>query len=598
MASQLLAILQQGITSQEKHQDRELQRALRQLELGTQVKMQQQKLDFEELEGERERGFTLTRDYLDDLESQLARDIDHEREMDRLEYETQFEKDIQEAEFLHDRETAVFGEKMETSRALSGDRQKIEELVLGEALLTVRQQEAERTASRQAVEAGFTDTIDLLLKEAEKNKHGSIQMLTGSFYLPNLAEEADSYQDTYEKMAKDLGADSSLAQKVFANVVNYQGDPMAGVAGMESLMNEINEMYSMSVENVGMPTAEGDKATANINFLVAIGFLPPGVQQEVKGMVKQKYTALDKEKDRIPKGKKVGDEYDVETVLGQYSKLEAWEKIYGAYKQNKQVQKNVKQEYHERYTPIMIDDEGNAIEDPDTAWRKRFLFETEVSSITPDLSDIQPHLNAARKNQQAIKDLLDSGLNETAGKFETANTLETQAAAQDTKLRDNAYISFSNVRDNSGSMTMLLTAAREYLWMKNWTESEFNKFAKQSVDADTGALNVRGKGDNWVTEYFHPDSRWGQILRDDKFWGHFDDTLQRFGKERGQGDYVYYGGVNLWDWASPDYQKNKVRASFTAAKSFKKQYMAGLPLYEKWMESKKDADDAFNQVFK
>ena len=52
MASQLLAILQQGLDVQEKQQNKELERALRTLELGTQVKMQQQKLDFEELEGE------------------------------------------------------------------------------------------------------------------------------------------------------------------------------------------------------------------------------------------------------------------------------------------------------------------------------------------------------------------------------------------------------------------------------------------------------------------------------------------------------------------------------------------------------------------
>ena len=657
MASQLLAILQQGITSQEKHQDRELQRALRQLELGTQVKMQQQKLDFEELEGERERGFTLTRDYLDDLESQLARDIDHEREMDRLKYETDAEFELSKAEMtfeekleifaqkqqtlremdrlkyeteaefklaeremVFDKELEIFAQEQQTLRDKSAHRQQIERVVLEAGLNEAAREAQERVAQRARVEESFTENINTLLEASDNAIHGAIQMMTGNVHFNNLGEEADSYLDSYRELAEEMGADSTLADKLFANIVNYTRDPVAGKAGMESLMHQINELYSMSAVNAKTPTAAGDKAQKNINFLIAVGVIPPGVQEQVPGQVTKTYTEYDKEQGVIPDGKKVGDEYEVTVDLGIYQKLEAWEIIYDAFVQNKAVQRNLTNEFNESVASIQLNENGEPITDPGEAWKKRWLFQTETSRVDADLSDLQPKLEAQRRNIEAINNLLNNNLRGAAKSFNEVAALDTKADTLDTIIRDKTYGPFSDARNDSGFMTVLLTAVRDYnrekLKAEGMTDGYIRLHETQFYNMSIGLgkagkgmrgpghLDVREKGGNWVQQYFDPNSKWGKILRDDKFWSHFDNTLRRFGSEKGQGDYSYYvgssgfRGVDWWDWSSDAYLKNKVRNSYIIAANFQKQFLSNLPLYDRWMKNVEASDVAFDEVFK
>lgn len=624
MASQLLAILQQGIDTQEKHQDRELQRALRQLELGTQVKLQEQKLDFEELEGERERGFTLTRDYLDDLQRTLEQDVDHQREMDRVEYETEAEFKLSEAEMEWEKERDIYTQEQETLRTKSAHEQAIERVVLEAGLDAAARNEQERANQRARAEESFTANINIFLGEAEKAQHAAIQMLTGNVHFNNLGEEADSYLDDYRELAEDIGADSTLADKLFANIVNYNQDPVAGKAGMESLMNQINEWYSMSAVNAKTPTAEGDKAQKNINFLITAGVIPPGVQEQVTGQVTNTYTEHDKEQGVIPDGKKVGDEYDATVDLGTYQKLDAWDRIYSSFVQNKAVQRNLRDELNESVASIQLNEAGEPISDPDEAWRKRWLFQTETSAVDADLSDLQPKLDSQKRNIEAINNLLNNNLEGAANNFNKVASFDTKAAAIDTKLRDNTYSPFSDVREDSGSMTVLLTAVRDYNREKLKAEGKSDGYIRlhetqfknmslgQGKEAawvkrmgvsggrgsSSGHLDVREKGGDWVQQYFDPNSKWGKILRDDKFWGYFDKTLKRFGSEKGQGDYSYHGGVDWWDWRSDEYQKDRVRNSYINATKFKKQYQSNLPLYDRWMKNVEDSDAAFDEVFK
>jgi len=669
MASQLLAILQQGLDVQEKQQNKELERALRTLELGTQVKMQQQKLDFEELEGERERGFTLTRDYIDDLQRSLELDVEADRRMDEIVYESTQERLIAEAGFKHEKQLTEFSEMSATERQRLKGLSDFEITKYGEMSATERQRlsdlsalelqeyiqestterdrlkhefdvkltgmgyahaqytaaEAERTASRQLIEANFDEIINTGKADAHRNKLDAFTMFTSKYNFSNLEEQADEYRDYFGDAAEDAGASETFARTVFDTVTNFQINPEQGYSAMESLLRQVEELYGIQSTNPRGKTAQGDQAAKDIRFLVSIGFLPPGEFQDVKSKGKPAvmYSPEDESAGLIPEGKQVGEvKFAAEEprVLGNFYKSGAFENIMSSVTKNNEVINNLQSEWNERSTAIVKDADGNVLTNPDEIWKQRFLHQKATDPIRVD---------PVSKTKMARHEQSQKFLAELASQFDKNGTGRsklvgmqnytqkmTNSDVSDDTFRKETYDDLKSVTQHSGPMTVLLTTMKQY--HKNKSVTAGKKVGMADIEAGIFVDRLRGIGpkgakmtdaafdvgekddSQWAASYFGK-GKFADYMKDPAFWDMAEKNLGLFFNEKGQNnniDWQYIGNADWWDWRGEEYQRERLVETLTNFETLKNAISSGQTLYNEWLLDDQEETDAFNSLNK
>ena len=648
MASQLLSILQQGLDVQEKHQQRELDRALRQLELGTQVEMQEQRLDFEAMEGERERGFTLTRDYIDDLQRALELDVEADREMDRIVYEStqerllteagfRFDKEIEEARQLHDkskyesgyeheRELTEFKEEAATARTKMVEEGAIHRAGMGYAHDRAMQEEAEKAAARSHAMQTFNENVNMGKAQADRNKMDAFHMLTSKFNFQNLGENASVYKEQFTDLAEEIIGDGQtvLASQLFDTIVNYQTDPVAGKGGMESMLREIEELYKIQKDNPYGATAVGDMAKKQMQFLEAIGFIPPGAWD--RATLPAVDAVLYKEGDKIPEGKKVGDikiPAKEATEGDTYFKSDAFESILDSVTKNNEVIANLDAEWNEKFTPEYKDDKGNLITDPDEIWKQRYLFQRDTSPVTPDITN-KALFEKHQKTKQMLADFAKSvsGAGGAGGShYQNLSTLSGYEASTDISRQaflDQVHTDLQKASKSSGAMTILLTTMKDYY--KDRARSQGKSAGLAELEAENFVDNLRGTGkdykmgskigvgdkdnDAWVGNWFNPKyNKFAEYLRDPSFWNQVDANTKKFLAEEGQNnnidwEYTAGDGPDYWDWRGGDYQRDKLKESLSNIGILKNTILKGHGLYDVYRTKKQDEDDFFDSLSK
>jgi len=647
MASQLLAILQQGLDVQEKQQNRELERALRTLELGTQVKMQQQKLDFEELEGERGRGFTLTRDYMDDLQRSLELDVEADRSMDEIVYQATQERKMTEAGFAFSKGETEYEQREITRRQelaslaaikqteyeqrsmTERDKQKLEADVQLTGIAFAHDKatalEAERRAARETVAEQFNEVINTGKEDAHRNKLDAFTMFTSKYNFSNLEEDAKEYRDYFGDAAEEAGASETFARTVFDTVTNFQVNPAQSYSAMESLLRQVEELYNVQATNPRGKTAQGDQAASDIRFLVSIGFLPPGefldVQSEGKEAVM--YSAEDESAGVIPKGKQVGEvrfAAEKPRVLGNYYKSDAFENIMNSVTKNNDVINNLQMEWNERNTAIVKDANGNVLTNPDDIWKRRFLHQRDTSPIRVD--PISGSKMAKHEQSQKFLDELaaqfaknGTGRSKLVG-MQNYKQQMINTGVSDDDFRDGVYSSLKDASKHSGPMTVLLTTMKEF--HKNTSINAGKKKGLAEIESGIFINQLKGlhpKGgkftdaafevgeyedSKWATSYFGK-GKFADYMRDPAFWDMAEKNLTLFFNEGGQNnniDWQYIGNADWWDWRGTEYQRERLTETLVNFETLKNAISTGQTLYKVLELNQQAETDAFNSLNK